>query len=262
MKRFWLFYQVKILLTAISIVSILIFYSCRSQIQSVPSFKLLPAKKAIFFKGNVDCNMAEVWIKDTFRIFSGKQGEDPVWGYADQLRFASGSNADSVFNTEWKNYEKPIIPQNTGPLQDGLHGAVWFETIYKDVNDKSDKTLYALYHNENYPSNYPYRPETGEGYLLENWPVGLLGDTTLAAVCRIGIMKSSDAGRTWVDKGIILEDKQPRMILRPHNTSVDFAGGVGDPSAVTSGDYLYIFYSEYGYPGRYKCCKNSVERIG
>lgn len=195
--------------------------------------------------------MAEAWIKDTFRIFSGKQGEDPVWGYADQLRFASGDNADSVFNTTWENYKKPGIPLNVSPDEEGLHGAVWFETVYKDINDKSDQTLYALYHNENYPLNYPYRPNTGEGYSSENWPVGLLGDTTLAAVCRIGIMKSTDAGRTWADKGIVLEDKQPRMILKPNNTSINFAGGVGDPSAVVSGEFLYIFYSEYGYPGVY-----------
>jgi hypothetical protein len=64
-------------------------------------------------------------------------------------------------------------------------------------------------------------------------------------------MKSTDGGRTWNDKGIILEDKQPRMILKQHNTSVDFAGGVGDPSAVVSGDNLYVFYGEYGYPGVY-----------
>ena len=199
----------------------------------------------------VDCNMAEAWIKDTFRIFSGKYGEDPVWGHSDALRFASGSNADSVFNTEWAKYEKPFIPPNSGPYENGLHGAVWFETVYKDSKDSTDNTLYSLYHNENYPANYPFRQETGEGYAIVNWPVGLLGDTTEAAVCRIGIMKSTDAGRTWADKGIVLEDKQPRMILRPDNTSVDFAGGVGDPSEVVSGDYLYIFYSEYGYPGIY-----------
>lgn len=225
--------------------------SCRIQPSSVPSFKLIPAEKTIYFKGMVDCNMAEAWIKDTFRIFSGKYGEDPVWGHSDALRFASGSNADSVFNTEWAKYEKPYLPPNAGPYENGLHGAVWFETVYKDSKDKTDNTLYALYHNENYPANYPFRQETGEGYSNTNWPVGLLGDTTEAAVCRIGIMKSTDAGRTWTDKGIVLEDKQPRMILSPDNTSVDFAGGVGDPSAVVSGDYLYIFYSEYGYPGNY-----------
>ena len=235
----------------LSILFLVASVSCKNPSPAPPSFKITPAAKTIYFQGTVDCNMAEVWIKDTLRIFSGKQGEDPVWGYADQLRFASGSNADSVFATQWKDYEKPAIPPNVGYIETGLHGAVWFETVYKDVNDPTEKTLYALYHNENYPTNFPYRKETGEGYLPDNWPVGLLGDSTLAAVCRIGIMKSTDGGRSWSDKGIILEDKQPRMILRPHNTSVDFAGGVGDPSAVTSGDYLYIFYGEYGYPATF-----------
>jgi hypothetical protein len=233
------------------IVTVLILCSCKLQTPSNPSFRLIPAQKIIYFKGTVDCNMAEAWIKDTFRIFSGKYGEDPVWGYADVLRFASGANADSVFNLEWKDYVKPRIPLNAGRDEEGLHGAVWFETVYKDTTDKSDNTLFALYHNENYPLNYPYRAETGEGYQFNKWPVGLLGDTTQAAVCRIGIMKSVDAGRSWTDKGIILEDKQPRMILKPDNTSVDFAGGVGDPSAIVCNNYLYVFYSEYGYPGTY-----------
>ena len=231
---------------------ILLLLSCTFHKPLVHPFRLIPAQKTILFQGMVDCNMAEAWIKDTFRIFSGKCGEDPVWGKADQLRFASGANADSVFNMDLKYYEKPFIPQNVKPEAEGLHGAVWFETLYKDINDNSEKTLYALYHNENYPLNFPYRSETGEGYLSDNWPVGLLGENTQAAVCRIGIMKSIDGGRHWSNKGIILEDKQPRLILKQHNTSVDFAGGVGDPSAVVSGGYLYIFYGEYGYPGVYE----------
>jgi hypothetical protein len=39
------------------------------------------------------------------------------------------------------------------------------------------------------------------------------------------------------------------MILKPFNNAITFAGGVGDPSAIASGNYLYIFYGEYGYPG-------------
>ncbi len=133
----------------------------------------------------------------------------------------------------------------------GLHGAVWFETVYQYPGDPSGKTLYAVYHNENYPSTLPYDSVTGQGYIDKNWPQGLQGPTSPAAVCRIGIMKSINGGHSWEDKGLFLEDLQPRMILKPHNTSNTFPGGVGDPSAVASGDYLYLFYGEYGYPGVY-----------
>ena len=64
-------------------------------------------------------------------------------------------------------------------------------------------------------------------------------------------MKSNNAGRSWENKGIFIEDLNPRMILKPHNTSNTFVGGVGDPSAVANGDYLYLFYGEYGYPDVY-----------
>jgi hypothetical protein len=38
-----------------------------------------------------------------------------------------------------KNRNAPNAPSE----QAGLHGAVWFETLYKDPNDKTDKTLFA-----------------------------------------------------------------------------------------------------------------------
>ena len=62
--------------------------------------------------------------------------------------------------------------------------------------------LFALYHNENYPS-------TGVGYLDINWPQGLRNPETKTAVCRIGIMKSTEGSRSWSDNGILLEDHQP-----------------------------------------------------
>ncbi|GAA4396510.1 hypothetical protein GCM10023187_04710 [Nibrella viscosa] len=215
-----------------------------------PKAVLIPAKK-FYFNNFVDCNMAEAWIGDTFRIFPGKHGEDPLWGYANDLKFADGANADEAFLRKAGEFTEPGIPENAPVGQPGLHGAVWFETVYQDATDKSGRTLYAVYHNENYPATLPYDPETGTGYKDNNWPQGLKGPTSPAAVCRIGIMKSTDGGRNWADKGLFLEDLQPRLILKPHNTSNTFAGGVGDPSAVASGDYLYLFYGEYGYPGEY-----------
>jgi len=214
----------------------------------------------IYFKSFVDCNMAEVWVGDTFRIFPGKYGEDPLWGYSNELKYASGKNAEEVFNKKYESFKEPSMPLNVKPNEEGLHGAVWFETVYQDKKDNSGKTLYALYHNENYPSTFPFNDKTGKGYIDKNWPQGLTGASTAAAVCRIGIMKSTNGGYSWENKGIVLEDNQERMILKPHNNSVTFAGGVGDPSAVASGDYLYIFYGEYGYPGTYDRKAYSAEK--
>ncbi|HVM88156.1 MAG TPA: hypothetical protein VMT76_08195 [Puia sp.] len=215
-----------------------------------PGAVLIPAEK-FFFHSFVDCNMAEAWVGDTFRIFPGKYGEDPLWGNAHDLKFADGKNADEVFNKDSSSFTEPLLPANVKPEMDGLHGAVWFEAVYQDTEDASGRTLYAVYHNENYPSTFPYDAATGKGYIDKDWPRGLTGAATPAAVCRIGIMKSSDGGRSWHNKGIFIEDNQPRMILKPHNTSVTFAGGTGDPSAVSSNGYLYLFYGEYGYPGNY-----------
>jgi len=215
-----------------------------------PKFTLLPAEK-VTFNSFVDCNMAEAWIGDTFRIFPGKYGEDPLWGDARELKYSDGSHADEVFRNPKERFYDPVMPPNAPVGQPGLHGAVWFETMYQDPADQSGKTLYGIYHNENYPSTLPYDSITGQGYKNEKWPQGLLGPESPAAVCRIGIMKSTDGGKSWENKGIFIEDLNPRIILKPHNTSNTFAAGVGDPSAVASGDYLYLFYGEYGFPGTY-----------
>jgi hypothetical protein len=217
---------------------------------ALPKPVLVPAEK-IYFNSFVDCNMAEAWVGDTFRIFPGKYGEDPLWGNARDLKYADGKNAWEAFTSKKEDFREPVLPLNAAPKENGLHGAVWFETVCQDRSDRSGRTLYAVYHNENYPATHPYNPVTGKGYIDSLWPEGLTGPTTPAAVCRIGIMKSTDGGRTWNNKGIFIEDLQPRMILKPHNLSKTFAGGVGDPSAVVQGNFLYLFFGEYGYPGRY-----------
>jgi hypothetical protein len=218
--------------------------------ENKPKFVLTPTPKFLF-NSFVDCNMAEAWVGDTFRIFPGKYGEDPVWGEARELKYANGRNADEAFSRRSDEFIQPRMPANAPVGTEGLHGAVWFETVYQQPADKSGKTLYAIYHNENYPATLPYDPKTDEGYIDAKWPEGLRGPTSAAAVCRIGVMKSVDGGRSWANKGLFIEDLQPRMILKPHNTSLTFAGGVGDPSAVAVGEYLYLFYGEYGFPGVY-----------
>jgi hypothetical protein len=73
---------------------------------SIPKFRLIPTD-TFHFNNFVDCNMAEAWIGDTLRIFPGKYGEDPVWGYARDLKFASGPDADAVFSTAGEAYMPP-----------------------------------------------------------------------------------------------------------------------------------------------------------
>jgi hypothetical protein len=225
-------------------------YSCKQEEKFAPKFKLQPAPR-VTFNSFVDCNMAEVWVGDTFRIFPGKYGEDPLWGYARDLKYADGLNPEAVFSYPRDKFTNPSMPLNAPIGQPGLHGAVWFETVYQDKKDISGKTLYGIYHNENYPETLPYDSITGQGYHNKRWPQGLTGAESPAAVCRIGVMKSTDGGKSWENKGLFIEDLDPRMILKPQNSSNTFAGGVGDPSAVASGDYLYLFYGEYGYPGIY-----------
>lgn len=212
-----------------------------------PTFHLETTERTLF-KSFVDCNMAAAWVGDRLRIFPGKYGEDPVWGEARELKYGEGAHADEVFQLATEDFIPPTLPPNAPPGQPGLHGAVWFETVYQDVKDPSGRTLYALYHNENYPSTLPYDPETGGGYRDEAWPPGLQGDSSIQAVCRIGIMKSIDGGDSWEDRGILLEDLDDRMIRLPVNRNNTFPGGVGDPSCVASGDHLYVFFGEYGYP--------------
>ncbi len=226
---------------------------------SLPTFTLQPIEK-FHFKSFVDCNMAEAWIGDTFRIFPGKYGEDPLWGYSEELQFADGLHADEAFTRSYEEFTDPIMPKNALPGTPGLHGAVWFETVYQDPKDNTGKTLYAVYHNENYPATLPYDSVTGQGYKNFRWPQGLTGPTSPAAVCRIGIMKSTNGGHSWDNRGLFLEDLQPRLILKPHNISETFAGGVGDPSAVASGEHLYLFYGEYGYPGEYDSTKYDADK--
>ena len=211
---------------------------------SSPRWTLEPAERLVY-GSFVDCNVAEAWIGDRLRIFTGKYGEDPVWGEARDLKYADGPDAPAAFATPADGFTEVQLPANADPRTDGLHGAVWFESVYSP--DPDGRRLYALYHNENYPQTLPFDAATGRGYRPDDWPPGLQGEGSVQAVCRIGIMASLDGGRSWTDRGILLEDLQCRLVLDNHNYT--FPGGVGDPSAVACGEYLYVFYGEYGYPG-------------
>src|SRR5688500_3098608 len=96
-----------------------------------PKAVLIPTEKFLF-NSFVDCNMAEAWVGDTFRIFPGKYGEDPLWRNARDLKYADGANAEEAFSRAADEFTEPSMPNNVLPGTEGLHGAVWFETIYQD----------------------------------------------------------------------------------------------------------------------------------
>ena len=114
-------------------------------------------------------------------------------------------------------------------------GRLWYGLLVPGVSQDS-----ALYHTENYPATLPGDEATGTGDRTQDWPHGLRGESSVQAVCRIGIMRSDDGGLSWTDRGILLEDLDDRLIRAPINRNWTFPGGVGDPSAVACGDHLYV----------------------
>jgi hypothetical protein len=137
------------------LIILMLTFACRAPREhndsTIPGFTLIQTEQFVF-NSFVDCNMAEAWIGDTLRIFPGKYGEDPVWGEARELEYAGGTNPDEVFLSKPDEFTDLILPANAPPGKPGLHGAFWFETVYQDQDDRSGRTLYALYHNENYPA--------------------------------------------------------------------------------------------------------------
>src|SRR5215203_7029650 len=84
---------------------------------------VLTKTEPFYFNSFVDCNMAEAWVGDTFRIFPGKYGEDPLWGNAHDLKYADGRNADETFLNKPEGFTEPAMPPNVKPGEEGLHGA-------------------------------------------------------------------------------------------------------------------------------------------
>jgi len=98
---------------------------------------------------------------------------------------------------------RPGCPKTPPPAYLGYTEPFGSKPFIKDAGDASGRTLYAIYHNENYPETLPFDPATGEGYIDKNWPLGLTERITPAAICRIGVMKSTNGGWSWENKGLL-----------------------------------------------------------
>ena len=63
------------------------------------------------------------------------------------------------------------MPANVAPQADGLHGAVWFETVYQDKKIKAEKRcMRCIIMNIHKP--FRTMREVGKGYIDKDWPPG------------------------------------------------------------------------------------------
>ena len=93
--------------------------------------------------------------------FRASTAKTRVWGPADELKYADGATVAEAFSRRARRVHGARAAAERAARQPGLHGAVWFETVYQDPADPSGRTLYALYHNENYPETLPYDADVG-----------------------------------------------------------------------------------------------------
>ncbi len=154
------------------------------------------------------------------------------WRDAPVLRFPGPTDSNSpahwsgdtlfLFNSEGDVHRSSgadlasLGATEVASYRDTVNGYRWIEATWKD----DDGTLYGWYHNE---------------------PRGLCPENTLTAP-RIGAARSHDDGATWENLGIVLDSPHA---LRCDAKNTFFAGGIGDPSVIRDGEYVYFFASTY-----------------
>ena len=112
----------------------------------------------------------------------------------------------------------PAIPVYISGAPDG---GIWIEAVIA----ADDRTLYGFYHNERAPARCRSMTRTAP---------------------RIGAMRSTDAGVTWTNLGILIQASPLTFDCNTLNTYL--VGGVGDFSATLDSEsrYVYLYFSQYG----------------
>ncbi len=201
--------------------------------------KLTPAPNvSSHVAGQQDANTSGVWIRGKYRVFLNEG--NPRLGYQEGNTPEEAISAPMV-KTRIVNAD---ISKGWDPHM------LWGESVFQP-NPATPDVLYMITHNENTWNYYKSRMTLPAGTV---WP-GNGGATG----CRIVLMKSIDGGSTWRILGNLIEDDPTKFYLDsvPANgaqaprKSPWFPGGVGDPSAVSDGTYLYLFYSEESYPTKF-----------
>ena len=112
----------------------------------------------------------------------------------------------------------PATPVTLSGMPDG---GIWIEAVIA----ADDGTLYGFYHNERAPLRCRSMTRTAP---------------------RIGALRSTDAGVTWTNLGILIQASSLTFDCNTLNTYI--VGGVGDFSATLDSEsrYVYLYFSQYG----------------
>lgn len=205
---------------------------------------MLTPAETVKLNGYQDCNIPGVWIDDKYRTFHGTfHKENDPHGKSSGI-YKEGNH---VIEAMTSSISVPYrINTSDGIDRPGI--GMWIESIYQSA--PNNKTLYALYHNEN---NYSTINDVGlVEHALGLDPNNLKDEVLCGPIIRIGLIKSVDGGATWDDLGIILQDDYMHFVILPHLVSGGYIGGTTDPSWINGKDgYMYIFYTEVSYPETY-----------
>lgn len=104
-------YLTVVFMVAVTVIMTGMVLSCQTPGKEFnPKAVMIPVNK-LYFNSFVDCNMAEAWTGDTFRIFPGKYGEDPLWEDARGLKFADGRQPKKHSPENMRISGNPKCPQ-------------------------------------------------------------------------------------------------------------------------------------------------------
>lgn len=112
--------------------------------------------------------MAEAWIGDTFRIFPGKYGEDPLWGDARDLKFADGRHAEEAFSRKHADFREPKIPQTLPRELPDFMVQYGLKPFIKTRTIRAEKFYLRYTTMKTIPKHCPTIPPQAKGMRIQN----------------------------------------------------------------------------------------------
>lgn len=200
-------------LIGIAVATAILLTSAASRVaaSSPPKVVITSATPEIFIDG--DCNNPAIWLDGELRIFGSPYPQNGTMGGVASYRY--GSSVSQLSGTRPVNPDRSVLGHYSPPAF-----GPWFESVLVD----DDGVLWAYYHAE-FPN-----PEQTKVHP------------------RIGAQVSRDKGITWQDLGVLIDT--PAGTDEYHSwLGCGFSGGNGDFSVMLDPEknYLYFFYSQYGY---------------